>query len=83
MPWRASETVAKPGAPPWNTCRCVVRYVEHPVGAWDIRRSVGHCRAHQGRFHSPRRFSKARVRRKGPGAHRESTFESTAATDTF
>ena len=24
------------GAPPWNTHRYVVRYVEHPVGAWDI-----------------------------------------------
>ena len=30
---------------------------------------VEHRRAHQGRFHSPHRFSEARVRRKGPGAH--------------
>ena len=59
--------------------------VEHPPargavcgtsdGAWDIRRHVEHCRsvehrgAHQGRFHSPHRFSEARVRRKGAGAH--------------
>ena len=73
MPWRAGETMAKPGASPWNTHRYVVRYVEHPVGAWNIRRSVEHRGAHQGRFHSPRRFSEARVRRKGPGAHGEST----------
>ena len=56
------------------------------AGAWDIRRHVEHCRsvehrgAHQGRFHSPRRFSEARVRRKGPGAHGESTCQSTTAT---
>ncbi len=41
--------------------------VEHP-------RRVEHRGAHQGRFHSPRRFSEARVRRKGPGAHGESTI---------
>ena len=38
----------------------------HP---WNIRRRVEHRGAHQGRFHSPRRFSEARVRKKGPGAH--------------
>ena len=36
---------------------------------WNIRRRVEHCGAHQGRFHSPHRFSEARVRRKGPSAH--------------
>lgn len=36
MPWCAGETMAKPGASPWNTLRYVVRYVEHPVGAWNI-----------------------------------------------
>ena len=36
---------------------------------WNIRRRVEHRGAHQGRFHSPHRFSEARVRRKGPGAH--------------
>ena len=36
MPWCAGETMAKPGAPLWNTRRYVVRYVEHPVGAWNI-----------------------------------------------
>ena len=36
---------------------------------WNIRRRVEHRGAHQGRFHSPRRFSEARVRKKGPGAH--------------
>ena len=36
---------------------------------WNIRRRVEQCRAHQGRFHSPHRFSEVRVRRKGPGAH--------------
>ena len=57
-----------------------------PAGAWDIRRHVEHCRgvehrgAHQGRFHSPRCFSEARVRRKGSGAHGESTCQSTTAT---
>ena len=56
------------------------------AGAWDIRRHVEHCRsvehrgAHQGRFHSPRCFSEARVRRKGSGAHGESTCQSTTAT---
>ena len=53
--------------------------MEHPpargtfADMWNIRRSVEHCGAHQGHFHSPRRFSEARVRRKGPGAHGEST----------
>ena len=37
-------------------------------------RRVKHCGAHQGRFHSPRRFWTARVRRKGPGAHGNSTW---------
>ena len=36
---------------------------------WNIRLCVEHRGAHQGRFHSPRRFSEARVRKKGPGAH--------------
>ena len=36
---------------------------------WNLRRCVEHRGAHQGRFHSPRRFSEARVRKKGPGAH--------------
>ena len=36
---------------------------------WNIRRRVEHRGAHQGRFHSPHRFSEARVRRKGSGAH--------------
>ena len=36
---------------------------------WNIRQRVEHRGAHQGRFHSPRCFSEARVRRKGPGAH--------------
>ena len=64
------------GAPPWNTRRCVEHPTKHGTFAdmWNIRRGVEHCGAHQGRFHSPRRFSEARVRRKGPGAHGESTF---------
>ena len=37
--------------------------------AWNIRPCVEHRGAHQGRFHSPRRFSEARVRKKGSGAH--------------
>ena len=36
---------------------------------WNIRQRVEHRGAHQGRFHSPRCFSEARVRRKGSGAH--------------
>ena len=39
-------------------------YLPH---AWN--NAVEQCRAHQGRFHSPRCFSEARVRRKGSGAH--------------
>ncbi len=35
--------------------------------AWN--NAVEQCRAHQGRFHSPRCFSDVRVRRKGSGAH--------------
>ena len=80
--------MTKLGASPWNIRRRVVRCVEHQpargtfadmwniVEAWNIQRGVEHRGAHQGRFHSPRRFPEARVRRKGPGAHGESTFVS-------
>ena len=50
---------------------------------WNILRRVKHRGAHHGRFHSPRRFWTARVRRKGAGAHGTSpnglTGESTSA----
>ena len=38
-------------------------------GTMPWNNAVEQCRAHQGRFHSPRCFSEARVRRKGSGAH--------------
>ena len=84
--------VTRDGTSPWNIRRRVVRCVEHPptcgtfADMWNIRRSVEHCLsvehrgAHQGRFHSPRCFSEVRVRRKGPGAHGESTCQSTTHT---
>ena len=56
--FKVADYSPRPAPRPWNLRRCV----EHP-------RCVEHRGAHQGRFHSPHRFSEARVHRKGPGAH--------------
>ena len=54
----AAETVFIPAA-----------RVEQCRGTMPWNNAVEQCRAHQGRFHSPRCFSDVRVRRKGSGAH--------------
>ena len=46
-----------------------LRHYRRLTRRWNILRRVKHCGAHHGRFHSPRRFWTARVRRKGAGAH--------------
>ena len=63
------------GAAPWRGFRggglvegvSRRRRCSSPPRAWN--NAVEQYRAHQGRFHSPRCFSEARVRRKGSGAH--------------
>ena len=71
-----ARTVLPSAAPITSRCEPIPVFPLPPecilvrrVWLWNILRRVKHCGAHHGRFHSPRRFWTARVRRKGAGAH--------------
>ncbi len=63
-------TFPRPAKPcPLSFVSADLRHYRRLTRRWNILRRVKHCGAHHGRFHSPRRFWTARVRRKGAGAH--------------